>query len=145
MQGYSTVTHQSGLSGASSFEMTPQSRGPESNEPSGGNPCRLRLNEAEKRFLEGPLSDLTPREREVALAICEGGDHERVAASLCIAVPTLRTHLMRIHQKLGAENKADVVRFVSARLVEAYRTSGSKGEEAPKPLDKRALGPKISA
>jgi|GEM_PF-587271 len=85
----------------------------------------MELTERERRWLDGPLSGLTPREREVALAVCEGGDHEHVAASLCIAVPTLRTHLMRIHQKLGAESKVDVVRFVSARLLELYRERGA--------------------
>jgi DNA-binding CsgD family transcriptional regulator len=90
----------------------------------------MELTPVEREWLAGPLADLTPREREVALAVCEGGDHEHVAASLCIAVPTLRTHLMRIHQKLGAESKADVVRFVSARLLELYRTHGSAGGAA---------------
>jgi len=105
----------------------------------------MSLNDAERRYLADSLADLTPREREVALAVCEGGDHERVASSLCIAVPTLRTHLMRIHQKLGAENKADVVRFVSARLLEGYRSGDRALVEASKPVGSGALGAKISA
>ena len=107
--------------------------------------CRFRLTEVERDFLESSLEGLTPREREVTFAVCEGGDHEHVAASLCIAVPTLRTHLMRIHQKIGAENKSDIVRFVSARLVEAYRTGDPVLIKSDKSLKTAALNTKRSA
>jgi DNA-binding CsgD family transcriptional regulator len=109
--------------------------------------CRMALTETERAWLEGALSALTARERDVAFAVCEGGDHEQVAASLCIAVPTLRTHLMRIHQKLGAESKVDVVRYISARLLEFYRErDGSLAEAAAsKPVVKNGLGARALA
>ena len=107
----------------------------------------MEITRAERAWLDDALSALTTREREVAFAVCEGGDHEQVAASLCIAVPTLRTHLMRIHQKLGAESKVDVVRFVSARLLEIYRDRERARAEATsvKPLVKNDLGVTVPA
>ncbi len=87
-------------------------------------PWSLRLLDSECRRLEADLSGLTDREREVVFAICAGGPNEAVAERLYIALPTLRTHLMRINQKLGTRSKADVVRFVVGRLLEAYRVAG---------------------
>lgn len=87
-------------------------------------PWSLRLLDTECRRLEADLNALTDREREVVFAICAGGPNEAVAERLYIALPTLRTHLMRINQKLGTRSKADVVRFVVGRLLEAYRVAG---------------------
>lgn len=75
----------------------------------------------ERRHLDGELASLTQRERDVVFAICAGGANEAVAERLAIALPTLRTHLMRVNQKLGTTGKADVVRFVLARLLDGYR------------------------
>ncbi|MGP1310347.1 MAG: helix-turn-helix domain-containing protein [Phycisphaerales bacterium] len=82
----------------------------------------MRLTPEERSALSGELDALTDREREVALAICDGGSNEAVAERLYIALPTLRTHLMRINQKLGTKSKGDVVRLMVGRLLEAYRT-----------------------
>jgi len=83
--------------------------------------CALRLSEEEHAYLARRLHTLTSREREVVRALCEGGPNEALADRLCVALPTLRTHLMRINQKLGSESKDDIVRFVAARLLDAYR------------------------
>lgn len=88
-------------------------------------PWSLRLSEPECRHLSSDLVALTDREREVVFAICSGGPNEAVAERLYIALPTLRTHLMRINQKLGTRSKADVVRFVVGRLLEGYRQNGA--------------------
>lgn len=82
----------------------------------------LELTPPEQQYLSRALTDLTAREREVLFAICGGGTNEILADRLCIALPTLRTHLMRLNQKLGSTSKGDVVRFVSSRLLEGYRT-----------------------
>ena len=78
----------------------------------------------EVEFLHHNLESLTRREREVVFAICQGGTNDEVAGRLCIALPTLRTHLMRLNQKLGSTSKGDVVRWVAAALLTGYR-SGS--------------------
>jgi len=84
--------------------------------------CALHLAPDERRWVAGALDTLTARERDVVFAICLGGTNEEMADRLCIALPTLRTHIMRINQKLGATEKADVVRLVAARLADGYRT-----------------------
>jgi len=75
----------------------------------------------ERKVLAKRLERLTPREREVAYAVFLGGDNEALASKLCIAMPTLRTHLMRINQKLGTTSKGDIVQYVAMSLLEAYR------------------------
>lgn len=81
----------------------------------------LHLSDVERQHLLAELTALTPREREVACAVCAGGANEVVADRLCIALPTLRTHLMRINQKLGTTRKSDLVGLVSSRLLDGYR------------------------
>ena len=82
----------------------------------------FRLTDAESSFLRQSLEPLTPREREVVIAICSGGTNEAMADRLCIALPTLRTHLMRLNQKLGTKSKGDVVRFVASCVLDGYRS-----------------------
>lgn len=81
----------------------------------------LELTTAERHYLERSLTALTGREREVVFAICAGGTNELLADRLCIALPTVRTHLMRLNQKLGTTSKGDVVRFVTSKLLDGYR------------------------
>ncbi|PKL33766.1 MAG: hypothetical protein CVV40_00395 [Planctomycetes bacterium HGW-Planctomycetes-2] len=81
----------------------------------------LQLLAHEVVYLRGQLPELTDREREVAFAVCSGGSNNRIAERLCVALPTLRTHLMRLNQKLGAARKSDIVRIVASRLLDAYR------------------------
>ncbi len=140
-----TVSHENCSGDVASSPKEETQRTGRSAEPTEHARCRFCLTEAERRVLEPSLEGLTPRERDVTFAVCAGGDHEHVAAELCIAVPTLRTHLMRIHQKIGAENKSDIVRFVSARLVEAYRTRDPKLVERDNALSNNALSSKRSA
>ncbi len=84
--------------------------------------CTLELNAVEREMLGAHLTPLTEREREVVYAVCAGGQNPVIAERLYIALPTLRTHLMRINQKLGVRSKSETIRFVLARLLEAYRT-----------------------
>lgn len=87
----------------------------------------LQLTTGEVDYLRTSLTPLTSREREVVLAICAGGTNEGIAERLCIALPTLRTHLMRLNQKLGTTSKGDVVRFVAAGLIQGYRKGMLRG------------------
>ena len=81
------------------------------------------LTPGERQFLQSALTGLTPREREVVYEICSGGTNDAIADRLCVALPTLRTHLMRLNQKLGTTSKGDVVRFVACRLLWGYRNA----------------------
>jgi len=62
-----------------------------------------------------PLSVLTPREREVALAISEGKLNKIVAYDLGISVRTVETHRARLMSKLGIASLPELVRLVIAR------------------------------
>jgi DNA-binding NarL/FixJ family response regulator len=54
------------------------------------------------------LDSLTAREREVALELARGSSNSVIAETLFLSVPTVKTHLGRIFDKLGAENRVQV-------------------------------------
>jgi len=56
---------------------------------------------------------LTWAEANVALAIAEGGGRAAAAARLGLSEATVRTHLMRIFEKIGVHRQAQLVRVVS--------------------------------
>jgi len=62
-------------------------------------------------FEEAPLglADLTPREREVLVAIARGLSNAEVAERLHLSVPTVKAHIGRILAKLGARDRAQLV------------------------------------
>lgn len=51
---------------------------------------------------------LSPRELDVAMRVADGQTHKEIAGALGIAPATARNHLQRIHDRLGARNKAEV-------------------------------------
>jgi len=51
-------------------------------------------------------SDLSPRELEVARAVSEGLTDKEIARRLAVGVPTVRTYLRRIFEKLGIERRS---------------------------------------
>lgn len=62
-----------------------------------------RIREAERR-----LEMLTDRERDVALAIGRGLANAEIAAELYLSVPTVKAHVSRVFDKLGASNRVQV-------------------------------------
>jgi len=82
---------------------------------------RFSLLPGERGFLIESLASLTPRELDVLFEICEGGTNDDAAQRLCIALATLRSHLMRLHRKLGTSRKSDLVGLVACKLIEGYR------------------------
>jgi len=110
-----------------------------SSEECGAAECAtLQLMDHEIDYLSRSLKALTSRECEVVFSICRGGTNEWMADALRIALPTLRTHLMRLNQKLGTTSKGDVVRFVAKALLEGYR-SGSLEPAPEQPTQDQAL------
>jgi DNA-binding CsgD family transcriptional regulator len=95
----------------------------------------LQLMAHEVVFLRQEMKELTDRERDVAFAVCTGGSNERMAERLCIALPTLRTHLMRLNQKLGTVRKGDIVRMLASRLLQAYRAGELGAGAEPAVID----------
>ena len=57
---------------------------------------------------------LTPAEARATLALCEGDSVEETAATLGVAVNTLKTQLSSIYQKTGVDSRAKLVKRVLA-------------------------------
>lgn len=61
-----------------------------------------------------PAPALSPREREVLMLVARGRSNEQIAAQLYVATTTVKTHLMRLNEKLGTRRR-------SAAVAEAMR------------------------
>jgi|UPI0005EAF340 DNA-binding NarL/FixJ family response regulator len=57
---------------------------------------------------EARLADLTEREREVALAIGRGLSNADISRELYLSVPTVKAHVSRVLDKVGADNRVQV-------------------------------------
>lgn len=58
-------------------------------------------------------SDLTAREREVLLAIAQGGSNSDIADALGLSVNTVRNHVQSVLSKLGAHSKLEAAAIAS--------------------------------
>jgi len=58
------------------------------------------------------LTALTPREREVALAIAQGHGNARIAVDLVMSVATVKAHISRILIKLDLSNRTQIALLV---------------------------------
>lgn len=102
---------------------TPQQASTSTLTPAGDvEPGCLTLNQTEAAYLRSNLSCVSDREFEVLVELCAGGRNEEVAKRLFIALPTLRTHLSRLNDKLGTLSKSELIGHVGAMLVDGYRT-----------------------
>jgi DNA-binding NarL/FixJ family response regulator len=54
------------------------------------------------------LTVLTEREREVALAVGRGLSNAEIATELFLSVPTVKAHVSRLFDKLGATNRVQI-------------------------------------
>jgi DNA-binding NarL/FixJ family response regulator len=57
---------------------------------------------------EVKLATLTEREREVAVAVGRGLSNADIAAELYLSVPTVKAHVSRLFDKLGATNRVQI-------------------------------------
>ena len=58
------------------------------------------------------LSTLSPRERDVALAVARGQTNAEIGAALFMSVATVKAHLTSVLTKLGATNRTQVALLV---------------------------------
>ncbi|WP_017614061.1 response regulator [Nocardiopsis salina] len=56
----------------------------------------------------GPKDGLTVRERDIVQAVARGATNTEVAEELYVTVSTVKTHLARVQEKLGARNRVEV-------------------------------------
>ncbi len=63
----------------------------------------------------GREEQLTDREIEVLAAIAKGGTNRDVAGELLVSEATVKTHLLRLYQKLGVKDRAAAVRVAFQR------------------------------
>ena len=60
---------------------------------------------------DGPLRDLTLRQREVMKLLTQGLPNKKIAESLGVEEVTVKLHLSKIFKKLGAANRTHAVRI----------------------------------
>jgi DNA-binding NarL/FixJ family response regulator len=77
-----------------------------------------------RRRREGPLNDLTPRERDVLVELAEGKSNQGIADSLVVTVAAVEKHVTNIFHKLGLEHSRTEHRRVLAALTYLREDSG---------------------
>ena len=60
------------------------------------------------------LATLSPRERDVALAVGRGQGNAEIAATLHLSVPTVKGHVSRLLEKLEVDNRVQIALLVQA-------------------------------
>ena len=60
------------------------------------------------------LATLSPRERDVALAVGRGLGNAEIAATLYLSVPTVKGHVSRLLDKLEVDNRVQIALLVQA-------------------------------
>ena len=73
----------------------------------GDSDAGARKDEARRR-----MASLSPRERDVALAVGRGQANAEIAAALHLSVPTVKAHVSRLLDKLGVDNRVQIALLV---------------------------------
>jgi DNA-binding NarL/FixJ family response regulator len=58
------------------------------------------------------MATLSPRERDVALAVGRGHANAEIATALHLSVPTVKAHVSRLLDKLDVDNRVQIALLV---------------------------------
>jgi DNA-binding NarL/FixJ family response regulator len=64
---------------------------------------------------DAPVSDLSPRERDVLALVAGGATNREIAATVHLSPHTVKEHLTSLYRKLGARNRTDAVQRAQRR------------------------------
>jgi DNA-binding NarL/FixJ family response regulator len=71
-----------------------------------------------RRRREGPLDELTPRERDVLVQLAQGKSNQGIAETLVVTTSAVEKHVTNIFDKLGLENSPTEHRRVLAAITQ---------------------------
>jgi DNA-binding NarL/FixJ family response regulator len=69
-----------------------------------------------RRQSEGPLDELTPRERDVLVELAQGKSNQGIAEALVVTTAAVEKHVTSIFHKLGLQSSPTEHRRVLAAL-----------------------------
>jgi DNA-binding CsgD family transcriptional regulator len=69
----------------------------------------LQLSVAHLPACEDPLSELTPKERQIAWLLRQGLSNKHLARELDVGLPTIKTHLINLFRKVGVRSRTELV------------------------------------
>ena len=75
--------------------------------PAGDSDAAARTDRARDR-----MATLSPRERDVALAVGRGLANAEIATALHLSVPTVKAHVSRLFDKLDVDNRVQIALLV---------------------------------
>jgi DNA-binding NarL/FixJ family response regulator len=67
-----------------------------------------RLAPPRRRLADSPGNPLSERELDIVRAVAKGRTNQEIAAELFISLSTVKTHITRIHDKLGVRNRVEI-------------------------------------
>lgn len=73
---------------------------------------QMNLQLIEKQFLQTKIDSLTPREKELLDAICEGKQTKQIADKMEISINTAQIHRANLMKKMGAKNLGTLINMV---------------------------------
>ena len=59
-----------------------------------------------------PFHNLTSREREILGFVCQSYSNQEIAASMCLAESTIKTHMHNIFRKMGIRKRSEAIAVV---------------------------------
>lgn len=71
---------------------------------------------------------LSPRQKQIARCVLLGQADKQIALSVGIALPTVRTHLRRLFEKLGVEDRVELILYVLRHCRVSYAGGNHDGK-----------------